>query len=194
MGTHNFEKDGRKMFARIESTSPRACWGHPLLHGRACDQPPSQCRRNKRKPAGTARAASCNPGGFTLLELMIVAAIVALLAAIALPSYRNYVVRANRAQAKQFMGDVANREEQYLFDQRSYTTTIGAGGLSTSPPSETAGNYTFAVAIAGNDCLGVALPPRGYAITATAVGSQANDGNLCLDSLNQKTPVAKWSN
>ena len=140
------------------------------------------------------RRACCKRGGFTLLELMIVCVIVGVLAAIALPSYRNYVVRANRAQAKQFMGDIANREEQYLFDQRSYTTTIGTGGLATTAPSETTGNYTFAVTIAGNDCLGVALPPRGYAITATAVGAQASDGNLCLDSLNQKTPVAKWSN
>jgi type IV pilus assembly protein PilE len=139
-------------------------------------------------------ASQSRANGFTLLELMIVAAIVAILAAIALPSYRGYVLRANRAQAKQFIGDVANREEQYLFDQRSYTTTIGTGGLATAQPSETAGNYTFSVAITGNDCLGVALPPRGYAITATAVGAQASDGNLCLDSLNQKTPAAKWSN
>ena len=82
--------------------------------------------------ASKSNAAAASRNGFTLLELMIVCAIVAVLAAIALPSYRNYVVRANRAQAKQFMGDIANREEQYLFDQRSYTTTVGTGGLATA--------------------------------------------------------------
>src|SRR5262249_35843529 len=132
--------------------------------------------------------------GFTLLELLIAVAIVAVLAAIALPSYSKYVLRANRAQAKQFMGDVANREEQYRADQRSSTTAIGTGGLGTTQPTETIGNYPFGVAIAGIDCLNVALPPRGYTITATAIGGQTSDGNLCLDSLNQKTPPAKWSN
>ncbi len=125
---------------------------------------------------------------------MITLVVIAVLAAIALPSYRSYVLRANRSQAKQFMGDIANREEQYRLDQRSYTATIGTGGLGVSPPSETSGNYTFAVAIAGNDCLGVALPSGGYRINATAIGAQVSDGDLCFDSLNQKTPAAKWSN
>ena len=131
--------------------------------------------------------------GFTTIEVLVAVAIIGILAAIALPSYLAYVQRGNRAQAKQFLSDLANREEQYRLDQRSYTTTIGAGGLATAPPNETSGFYTFAVAVAGADCLGVALPPLGYAITATAVGTQANDGNLCLDSLNQKTPTAKWA-
>ena len=134
-----------------------------------------------------------SPGrGFTLLELVIVVTIVGILAAIALPSYRQYILRANRAQAKQFMGDVAQREEQYRLDQRSYTATIGTGGLNMTPPAETTPNYTFSVAITGNDCSGAALSALGYTITATAIGGQAVDGNLCLDSLNQKTPIAKW--
>ncbi|HEX8011778.1 MAG TPA: type IV pilin protein [Casimicrobiaceae bacterium] len=149
--------------------------------------------RLSRRPDSRCHGVAPQRSGFTLLEMLITLAVIAVLTAIALPSYRGYVLRANRAQAKQFMGDVANREEQYLLDQRNYTTTIGAGGLATIPPSETSSNYTFAVAIApGNDCLGAALPPLGYTITATAIGGQVDDGNLCLDSLNQKTPIAKW--
>ena len=130
--------------------------------------------------------------GFTLLELLITVAIVGILAAIALPSYAQYVIRANRTQAKQFMTDVANRQEQYLLDQRSYAGAIGSGGLGMTPPSETFGLYTFATAAGGNDCLGAALPAPGYTITATATGGQASDGGLCLDSVNNKTPAAKW--
>jgi type IV pilus assembly protein PilE len=155
---------------------------------------PTGLRRRRLQSRGPGCHDVARPRrGFTLLEMLITLAIISVLTAIALPSYRGYVLRANRAQAKQFMGDIANREEQYLLDQRNYTTTIGAGGLATTPPSETSGNYTFAVSIApGKDCLGVALPPLGYTIAATAVGGQVGDGNLCLDSLNQKTPIAKW--
>ena len=123
---------------------------------------------------------------------MLTVTIVAILAAIALPSYSQYVIRANRTQAKQFMTDIANRQEQYLLDQRSYAATIGSGGLGMTAPPETSGLYTFATAVGGNDCLGAALPTPGYTITATAIGGQAGDGDLCLDSVNNKTPASKW--
>lgn len=152
--------------------------------------PRRDARRARQHRQG--RRALRDGRGFTLIELLIVTAIVAILAAIALPSYRQHVVRANRAQAKQFMEDVANRQEQYLLDQRSYTAAIGSGGLGMTAPQETSGLYTFAAANGGNDCLGTALPTPGYTLTATAVGGQASDGNLCLDSVNHKTPIDKW--
>ena len=90
------------------------------------------------------------------------------------------------------MTDIANRQEQYLLDQRSYAGTIGSGGLGMTAPSETSGLYAFATTAGGNDCLGVALPTPGYTITATAIGGQVSDGDLCLDSVNNKTPATKW--
>jgi len=88
---------------------------------------------------GASAAHRSRRNGFTLLELLITVAVVAILAAIALPSYSQYVIRANRAQAKQFLQDIANREEQYLLDQRSYTATIGSGGVGMTARQETAG-------------------------------------------------------
>ena len=58
--------------------------------------------------------------GFTLIEVMITVAIVAILTTLALPSYNNYLLRVNRGAAAQFMMDVANRQEQYILDQRAY--------------------------------------------------------------------------
>src|SRR5262245_43556871 len=143
----------------------------------------------RRSPAHCRGRAS---RGFTLIEVMITCVIVAVLAAIALPLYTQHIVRANRTQAKQFMSDIANRQEQYLLDQRAYTDTIGTGGLGMTAPQETSGLYTFGTAVGGNDCLGAALPTPGYTVTATATGSQASDGSLCLDSVNHRTPTDKW--
>lgn len=135
--------------------------------------------------------------GFTLLEVMIVVVIVGILAAIALPAYTSYVKRTNRSQAKQYLQDIANHQEQYRLDQRSYTGTIGSGGLGMSTPGEVLPYYTFSATFtsntASNDCNGLALAPPAYVLTATAIGSQQSDGNLCLDSGGGKTPTDKWA-
>ena len=128
--------------------------------------------------------------GFTLLELVTVVAIVGILAAIALPSYQSYIIRTNRSQAKQALQDIANREEQYRLDARSYTTTLtGAGSL----------NYTVTGAkidagATGNDCNSQTVAGPAYVLKAAPVAgsTQANDGTLCLDSYGSKTPSAKW--
>jgi type IV pilus assembly protein PilE len=130
--------------------------------------------------------------GFTMIEMMITVAIVAILVSVALPSYSTVMVKLNRTTAAQFMMDIANKEEQTTLDLRGFTTTIGAGGLGLTATKDVAANYSFAVTLTGNDCLGNSLSGPGYVITATAIGSQASDGNLCLDSSNNRTPAAKW--
>ena len=62
--------------------------------------------------------------GFSLIELMIAVVIVGVLAAVAFPSYQNYIVKSNRAAAQAFMVDAASREKQYLLDARSYKDTV----------------------------------------------------------------------
>lgn len=138
--------------------------------------------------------------GFTLIELMIVVTVIAVLAAIGYPSYQDYVIRANRSAAQQFMLNLANREEQYLLDARTYTATIGASGLNLTAPPELGSRYTFAVAV-------TAGPPPTYTITATPIstspqardlydplGNTANNvGPLTLNNLGQKGPAVKWT-
>jgi type IV pilus assembly protein PilE len=135
--------------------------------------------------------------GFTLIELMITVAIVGILASVAYPSYQDYIIRANRSTAQQFMLDIANREEQYLLDARTYTATIGTGGLNLTAPTSISGRYTFSVTVAAG-------PPLTYTITATPTGPQTGDlydpirssnsvGPLTLDSLGQKGPAVKWT-
>lgn len=130
--------------------------------------------------------------GFTLVEVMIVVAIMGILAAVALPQYRQYVIRGNRAAAEAFMMDVANREKQYLLDARSYASdSTNAVGfmpvLNMTAANVVYTNYTIAVTAP------VATPPS-FTITATPIAGkpQASDGNLTLDDMGNKTPSNKW--
>jgi type IV pilus assembly protein PilE len=124
-------------------------------------------------------------GGFTLIELLIVVAVIAILAVIALPSYQQYVVRSHRSQAQQFMVQVASKQEQYLSNNRDYTSSLTDLGLSV--PAEVSDDYTIAVTrLAG--------PPVSYRITATPVstGTQASDGTLSLNGDGTRSPAGKW--
>ncbi|HZP92724.1 MAG TPA: type IV pilin protein [Burkholderiales bacterium] len=134
----------------------------------------------------TCTARRSGAGGFTLIELMIVVAIIGILASIAYPGYQRYVQRANRAAAQQFMLDLSSREQQYLLDARAYTATIGVGGLNVTVPAEVTPNYNITIAVDNT-----AAPPT-FTITATAIGSQVSDGDLTLNNLGQKTPSNLW--
>jgi type IV pilus assembly protein PilE len=97
--------------------------------------------------------------GFTLIEVLIVVAILGILMSIAVPAYNEYVRRAHRAAAQQFLLDVAQRQEQYLLDNRQYATILGAGagGLDMVVPADISPYYNN-----GPDFTGVnnaATPP-----------------------------------
>ncbi len=123
--------------------------------------------------------------GFSLIELLMAVAIVGILAAVAFPSYQDYVRRGYRAAAQSEMLDIANKQAQFLLVNRAYAskTTLTASGYSL--PSDVSSRYTYAIAI------GAGTVPS-YTITFTATGSQADDGNLTLDSSGTKTPADKW--
>ena len=118
--------------------------------------------------------------GFTLIELMITVAVIGILAAVAYPSYQGYIHRANRSAAQSFMMGIANKQQQYLLDARTF-----AGGasvltdLALTVPTDVSSKYSFTVtctmpAAAGNCTAAVGAP--NYIITATPIGGQlAND-------------------
>lgn len=134
------------------------------------------------------------PSGFTLLELVIVVVIVGILAAIAYPSYQEHLKKSRRAAAQSYLMDLAQREQQYLLDARTYAANEVA--LSAVAPADVSQFYTIAIDNANamdNTCaIDAAAPVPKFMITATAIGAQVSDGDLKIDNRGTKCPSTKW--
>jgi type IV pilus assembly protein PilE len=125
------------------------------------------------------------PQGFTLIEVLIVVAIIGVLAGLAYNGYQSATRKSNRSAAQSFLMDAAQRQQQYLLDARAYATDIAT--LNVPVPDSVSRFYTLSVAL-------VAGPPPGFTITATPVSgtTQAADGALSVNQAGTRTPSDKW--
>jgi type IV pilus assembly protein PilE len=123
--------------------------------------------------------------GFTLIELMITVAIVAILAMIAIPSYNAQMVKGRRSSAEAALLDIAQRQQQYLLDVRGYAANVAA--LNTTTPVDVSSYYTIAIAAAAG-------PPPTFTASATPIAgtAQAGDVVLTINNTGAKTPAGTW--
>ncbi|MCB1624715.1 MAG: type IV pilin protein [Pseudomonadales bacterium] len=116
--------------------------------------------------------------GVTLIELMIALVVVAILAAIAVPSYRSYILRAQRTEARTALLRVQAAQERFLLQQNRYATDAeleAAPPAGLGQPRTTEGNK-YGIAIVN------AATPTEYNVTATALasGGQQDDSKCVL--------------
>ena len=116
--------------------------------------------------------------GFTLIELMIAVAIIGILLSIAIPSYKDYMIRGARSAAQTYLSDLAQRQELIFQDARAYSSTVG--DFPTIPP-DIASRYQAPTFAATPPASGV---PATYTITLKPIvgGMMKNDGDLVVDS------------
>lgn len=114
-------------------------------------------------------------------------AVLGVLAAIALPSYREHVRKATRADMQAFMTNVASRQQQFLVDKRAYAPTIAT--LNIAPSAHVRAKFEDPVTLDVPDV----LPPT-FRITARAIGDQTRDKcpTLTLDSAGNREPAGCW--
>lgn len=128
--------------------------------------------------------------GFTLIELMIVVALVAILASIAYPAYTEHVRSSRRADAKAMLNEVAQWMERTMTESGSYDKAADGSAISTGNASIPAGmrdsprgtaNIYYNLSI-------TAVAATTFSLQAVPVGAQANDrcGTLTLDNAGTK--------
>ena len=122
-------------------------------------------------------------GGFTLIELMIVVAIIGIIAAIGYPSYTQYVQKSRRADGQLALMNSVQSMERCKTTRFTYSNCTITGTQATSPE----GYYSIA--------LGDGLTASTFSIVATAQDSQVNDTGcetLTINELGERTPTECW--
>ena len=127
--------------------------------------------------------------GMSLIELMIVVAIISILGAVVYPAYMDSVIKTRKGDGVAMINKVMQAQERFFVNNLTYTTDLTALGFAGSSIPSDEGAYLISVAECGS---GIAQCVN---ITAVAQGSQDTDEPDSVDNLelnSQGTKTGKW--
>ena len=132
--------------------------------------------------------------GFTLIELMIVVAVVGILAAIALPSYRGYIVRAARVEAQTELLELAGLQEKIFLNSNAYAFSVSAaysgtsaGGLGRTSGRTKDGKYALTLVDSAGVAMAAAAQTFVLLATPVAGSTQVGDGTIAVSESGRRT-------
>lgn len=112
--------------------------------------------------------------GFTLIELMIVVAIIGILAAVAIPAYQDYIARAQIAEALQLLGGAKSHVSEYLHQKDSTPTMTDIGQSDWANNNNPGAKYVASITIVTADSGGVTVVIRATMKTSDVNANIAN--------------------
>lgn len=131
--------------------------------------------------------------GFNLIELMVTVAVIAILVSVALPSYRQYIIKSSRTAAQTELQKMSGLQEKIYLNSNAYTSNLAtaydgttSGGLGITTSATTDKKYTISLS---------RPTTQTYTLTATPVTgtTQAGDGNLSISENDQRLwGTAPW--
>lgn len=110
-----------------------------------------------------------NQTGVTLIELLIVAALIGILGAIAVPAYRDYVIRGKLSDAHSILSGTRVRMEQYYQDNKAYPPWCGSAATATFTAPAATQYFTFT-------CAAGATAGQNYTMSATGIAGGGTGG------------------
>ncbi len=138
------------------------------------------------------KAAFSRDNGFTLVELMVVVAIIAILASIGYPSYQEQIRKGARTECQGFLLDLANRQERFYSQNVSYGSLSDLGFAAGDTSSE--GNCAIkSITLLPSGCKPGATSCRRYTLTAAPVRSDPNCTTFSYSSDNVKASTGAYT-